>query len=80
MTVMKILMRWVGAWFAGMAVAGAWLWLSGLWNECSFAPKIVTYQPGMTVCPGQTVTFPPVIIPLPWPREPGPAAAPERPV
>lgn len=80
MTAVKTLLRWVAALFAGMAVGGAWLWLTGMLDECALAPKVVAYRPGMTVCPGQTVTFPPVIMPLPWPRDPAPDVLPGRPV
>jgi hypothetical protein len=44
-----------------LVAAAAGLWLSA-WNRCSYAPKVVAYRPGMTVCPGQTVQFPPVIL------------------
>lgn len=65
---MRRFLRNVIAAAVGMAVASLWMWLTGILDECSFAPKVVAYRPGMTVCPGQTVKFPPIIIPMPAPE------------
>lgn len=60
-----------------VAAAGlhGWLIVTNARAGCfPWSPAYVAYQPNMTLCPGQTVTMPPVFIPLPAPepeKEPG---------